>query len=740
LPDGRPSLARYRYHNHVADRFASAFADQLGEWCAQHHLALTGHMMEEPTLRSQTQALGEAMRSLRSFQLPGIDMLCDRYEYTTAKQAQSISHQYDREGVMSELYGVTDWDFNFLGHKGQGDWQAALGVTLRVHHLTWVSMRGEAKRDYPASIGYQSPWYREYPLVEDHFARINTALMRGKALCRIGVIHPIESYWLCFGPIEQTASERNEREQQFEDITKWLLFGLLDFDFISESLFPDLCSDPGTVPLPVGAMAYDVILVPGMRTIRGTTLDRLEKFAAAGGTVLFSGEVPSLVDAAPSTRAETLAKRCRVISHSRETLWRELEGVREIGVGPAAVPANDTVLSQIRVEGDHRYLFLCHLDRQKERPGTEIRLRGEWKITHLDTLTGLTQPLPGRVEKGWTFLRWDFPAAGSLLLLLEPGTPLADPGVISKPLREVARLADPAPVRLSEPNVLLLDYAEWRLNEGAWNPAEEILRLDNHVRVSLGLPQRSGEGLPQPWTDSRPSPVLGQVDLRYSVESDVAVEKPLLAVEDSDAVTLFWNGRAVPHRRCGWWVDESIHQLELPSFPAGKHELIVRVAFNRKTELERCYILGDFGVQVLGRHARITAPVRELAFGDWTRQRLPFYAGNVTYLCKGPAEGTRLKVGQFAATLLTVDQDKERLGAIAFPPYELDLPANHSDRPLEITAYGNRRNAFGAIHNCDKRAYFSHPRAFRTEGAAWSDEYQLLPMGILVAPLVLASA
>ena len=60
---------------------------------------------------------------------------------------------------MSELYGVTNWDFDFMGHKGQGDWQAALGVVLRVHHLTWVSMKGEAKRDYPASIGYQVPWF-----------------------------------------------------------------------------------------------------------------------------------------------------------------------------------------------------------------------------------------------------------------------------------------------------------------------------------------------------------------------------------------------------------------------------------------------------------------------------------------------------------------------------------------------------------------------------------------------------
>lgn len=75
LPKGRVSRIRYLYHDHIAERFSSAFADTIGSWCEKHGLALTGHMMEEPTLHSQTAALGEAMRSYRSFQIPGIDML-----------------------------------------------------------------------------------------------------------------------------------------------------------------------------------------------------------------------------------------------------------------------------------------------------------------------------------------------------------------------------------------------------------------------------------------------------------------------------------------------------------------------------------------------------------------------------------------------------------------------------------------------------------------------------------------
>lgn len=116
-PDGEVSRARYRYHDHIAERFASAFADTCGAWCRENGILLTGHMMEEPTLHSQTAALGEAMRSYRSFGLPGIDMLCDYREYTTAKQAQSASRQFGCPGVLSELYGVTNWDFDFRGHK-----------------------------------------------------------------------------------------------------------------------------------------------------------------------------------------------------------------------------------------------------------------------------------------------------------------------------------------------------------------------------------------------------------------------------------------------------------------------------------------------------------------------------------------------------------------------------------------------------------------------------------------------
>lgn len=734
LPGRCASLARYRYHDHVTERFAGAFADQLARWCSDHAIALTGHMMEEPTLESQTHSIGEVMRSLRGFHLPGIDILCDRLEFTTAKQAQSIAHQFGREGVMSELYGVTGWDYDFVGHKAQGDWQAALGVTVRVPHLAWVSMAGEAKRDYPASIFYQSPWFRKYPLIEDHFARVAVALTAGKPLVRVGVIHPIESYWLAFGPKEQTQSEREERGAAFLDLAKWLLFGSIDFDYLCESLLPGLADRQK-----VGEMTYDAIVVPGLRTIRSSTLDFLEDFARQGGAVIFAGEIPGLVDARLSDRPGALAGRSLCVPWARSRILDVLEPWREIDVRKADGSRATAILHQIRNDGENRIVFLCHADRVRALPNGRIRLRGEWQPHRLDTFTGKQTALPATYEHGLTIIPWDFDPHGHLLLELRPG--LSQVSFGPQPTwTELGRLSAPMPVTLSEPNVLLLDQAEWRIDEGPWQPVEETLRIENRLRAFWKLPPKSGS-IAQPWADTSASPPQGHVTLRFLIESDIAVSSPQLALETPGLTEIIFDGRKIATDVTGWWVDEAIKTVPLPAFTAGSHELLLRLPFSKNSNLEWCYLLGEFGVTIAGDRARLTAPVHELAFGDWTGQGLPFFAGNVSYQMEFMADGRPLKlaVPNFKSPLLDVTMDGEKLVPIAFAPFETLLgspsPGRHQ---LTLTAFGNRFNSFGSIHHTDPQAVCAPP-AWRSKGAFYAREYQLRPMGILTAPILLTS-
>lgn len=742
LPGGAVSLIRYHYHDHIAERFAEGFADTVGTWCARNGLLLTGHMMEEPTLKSQTAALGEAMRSYRSFQLPGIDMLCDWREYTTAKQAQSAAHQFGCPGVMSELYGVTNWDFDFRGHKLAGDWQAALGVTLRVPHLTWVSMEGEAKRDYPASIGYQSPWYTEYPMVEDHFARLNTVLTRGKAQVRLGVIHPVESYWLHWGPSEATALVRDEMDEHFQSLAQWLLYGLIDFDYISESLLPQQC-EAGNAPLSVGEMAYDVVLVPDCQTLRATTVDRLESFVAAGGRLVFAGRIPELVDAKPSSRVKELAQRAECISFSKGAFLSALDGVRFVDIRDDKGMRTTNLLHQVRAEGDTRYVFLCHGEKPENpdvclREDIVLRIRGEWKVRRMDTATGEIAPLHVAYEKGRTVLRYAFYAYDSLLIELTPGRAEAGEDAPAEKKFDYYALWHPVEIALPEPNVLLLDTAQYAFDdEENWRDEEELLRADDAFREELGYPLRKKE-VAQPWVVPD-EPITHHLRLKFTVHSEMEIKAPQLALEKAESVEIAVNGCPVDNASVGWFVDESIKKVQLPDLPAGDSVIELTLPFGRRSNVEWCYLLGDFGVRVQGAEKTVIPPVRRLGFGDWTTQGLPFYCGNVTYKIPVRVEKDTLtiRVPQYRSSVLGMEMDGVRQGDMAYAPYEYTFtnlqPGEHE---VGITVYGNRVNGFGCVHNCDESTSWFGPDCWRSEGVRWCYEYRLRKSGLLVSPQI----
>ena len=747
--DGQVSVVRYRYHDHVCERFAAAFADTVGSWCRAHGLLLTGHMMEEPTLRSQTAMLGEAMRSYRGFGLPGIDMLCDRREYTTAKQAQSASHQMGCPGVTSELYGVTNWDFDFRGHVLQGDWQAALGVTTRVHHLTWMRMAGEAKRDYPASIGYQSPWYKEYKQVEDHFARLNTALTRGTPRVRIGVVHPIESFWLYYGPNDRTGALQEEMEQHFSDLNRWLLFDGFDFDYISEGLMKDLVCSVTKDPLlaKIGQMSYDVLILPDMKTVRRTTLQLLQQFIEAGGTVLVLGDRPDLMDAEPSLLPEQILENCEVIPFTRTRILQALEPWREIEIiwqcGKKAGMHTDHLLHQYRQDGNGRWLFLAHgtLMPDKDQPAEEavrLKIRGYWKITWYDSWTGEIRPLKGGHQAGNTVLDVRMYAHDSLLLYLEPSEADGGPAELLD-LHPVSEngvelyVPDAVPVTLEEPNVLLLDRAEWRCDETEYRPVEEILRIDRALRERLGYPQRQTKEY-QPYMLPTDETGGHRVWLRYTIESEIPASGLSLALENRMDSTILLDGSPVAAEEAtGYYADKSIETIAFPDLTPGTHFLEIGLPFTSRTDLESCYLLGDFGVRVQGTKCVLTEAVRLLYFGDWCTQGLPFYGGNVVYqIPVEMPEACRLRVQatKFRAPLWKVGPDVRA----ALAPYELYVTLEKGKQILPLIVFGNRINTFGQVHNCDESLDWFGADSWRTEGPAWSDAYCLHRMGLLKRP------
>ena len=734
-----PSVHRYRYHDFIAELFATSFADTVGNWCNENGIALTGHMMEEPTLHSQTAALGEAMRSYRSFRLPGIDMLCNRHEFTTAKQAQSAVHQYGYEGMLSELYGVTAWDCDFRTYKHQGDWQACLGVTIRVPHLSWYAMKGEAKRDYPASIHYQSPWYKKYNLIEDHFARVNAALTRGKPIVTVGVIHPVESYWLHWGPNDKSALFRESLDERFQNVTKWLLEGSIDFDFISESLLPSLC-DEGSSPLKVGKMKYDAIVVPGCETLRKTTVERLKGFCENGGKLIFMGDAPSLVDAVPDTFAKELFDKGKNIDFSRASLLTALEDTRTLTIRYADGILTDNYIYQLRGDNDCRWLFICpskepdnkHIDNGKD---IQIILSGTFSPEIYNTESGETYPIKAEYTEGKTVIRYHIFGYDSILLKLTDGkTDCSKSQYIPERISETPAVL--CEYKLSEENVLLLDMAEWKIDDDIdYSPREEILRLDNLVRKRLGMVKRGGRVV-QPWVLGN-RPKEHKVTLKFTFTSEIDYEGAILALEDADIAEITFNGKKITEREDGFYVDISIGRVKLGNIVKGENVLEITLPFGETANIENMFVLGDFGVRVTGSVALITALPEKLYFGSLLNQGLPFYSGAVTYKMRTNAQKGKLTVAasDYAGTLIEVSVDGEIKGDIIYPPYTLEIDGvSDGEHEVGLKLYTHRYNSFGPLHLVNVNEKWHGPAVWRSEGVNWSYEYVLRTTGILKTP------
>lgn len=738
-------LTKYQFYKHASERFAETYMDRISKWCGENNIAFTGHMYGEDCLDSAISYNGDIMRMYKEMQIPGIDVLFDKHQYNTAKQCQSVVRQYGKEGLMSELYGVTGWDFDFRGHKSQGDWQACLGITVRVPHLAWMTMKGEGKRDYPAAISYQSPWYKEYRRIEDHFARVNTAMTRGTACVRTAVLHPIESFWMLCGSKAETSIERREMEAHFKDLTEWLLKGSIDFDFLAESLLEDLCPEGGN-PLCVGKMKYDTIIISDCVTLRAHTIKILEQFKQRGGDLIFLGKTPYLSMARPSEDAKKLVDGAKKLEHSKSAIYNAMKDKHEVMLRLQNGYMTDHLMYQLRQDGDDKWLFVANAERPELAHITKeqkicITVEGTYKPSLYNTFTGEIEKISYKNIDEETQIFATVYNNTSLLIKLEKVEEESSYTVgQEKPFEEELYVSSEVDYTLEEKNVLLLDMAEFSVNNGPWNRTEEMMRIDDRVRKELGLTSRRFKVV-QPWV-IRDTPEDHVLRLKFQIESTIDYLNPLLALENPDKAEIVWNGETVKAEKNGYYVDKYIHTISLPPVKRGSNTLEIAMPFGLRTDLECCYLLGNFGVTCAGRKVVITTLPEKLQFGSIVPQGLSFYSGNVNYHSEfvlDKASDVEIEISYYRGAMVKVLVDGEERGAIMHAPFKLCLKdVSAGVHQITYICYGNRYNTFAALHNliADQQYPNITPDFWRSEGQSWSYEYQFRPMGILKTPII----
>lgn len=559
-------------------------------------------------------------------------------------------------------------------------------------------------------------------------------------MVNVAVLHPIESYWISYGPNSQTETIREQLDENYENLMQWLLYGTIDFDLVSESLLPEQCPNlPDSSRISIGEMKYQTILVPSLITIRSTTLDRLEAFARCGGRVVFAGNIPKLVDAVPSERALKLAQECTCIQFNRAELLAALQADRLVEIRDDKGKYSTNLMYQMREDGSRKWLFICHVNRKNnvldKREKYYITVKGLHNVTLYNTVNGEITPYDVKADEGDTLIKAHIYAEDSLLFLLEDGEP--QPAAADISYKYICqKLNVPNDFSLSEPNALLLDYAEYKFDDGAWQEKTEILAIDNEFRKTLGLPRRQ-DHFTQPYR-IKDEPITHKVTLRYRFDSEIEVHNACYAMERPEHAVITLNGEPVTTKADGWYVDEVIRKVPLPLIKKGINELLVEIPFGRKVNLEWSYILGEFGVETYADYAHIVEKPQSLRFGSIVNQGLPFYTGNVTYSMNVHAETgydhVVLEVPHFRSPIIEVFLDGESKGMIAYAPHKLSLGAVvQGEHKLDLVMYGNRFNGFGTLHNANDEFRWYGPDSYRTSGSQWTDEYRFHSMGILSA-------
>ena len=786
--------ARHDFWNTVLTMFTEAYMGQIGPWCVEHGLALTGHVAWAETLMGQMTFHGASMPSYEPMQIPGTNHLAMRLmDATREKQVTSVARQFGKPRVLSETSGGMGWGVDFEHLKWVMEWQLALGVNLFCQHLNHYTLHGPAKRDIPPSYHYQQPWWNEYKMLNDYMARLSFMLTQGKRTADILVIHPIGSAWTLFdgsdiaGGVDTHGGEEliayNDRQAE---ICNAMLAIHRDFDYGDELLLARHGKADGDRFI-VGEVSYRIVILPELLSIRRSTLDLLKAFAADGGKLVCIGPAPTLVEGVPSAEPAKVLSGAyhfalppwpadfqkagrfgqpKCFDGTLTTLKAEMDKIAapsleisdQTGREVAHIYAHERAL-----EGGWRLVFLVNISRDETVDAT-VKMSGkDLCIERWDAETGETELLPSRQEGDFLVTSLRFLPMQSYLLLLRAKEVHAEIENVREKTVGTVALAGLWSVACDEPNALTLDYCRWASDGGKLSARQPTLKvLREWTRRMQDQPGRS------------PDLVL---EYAFEVDPTASIDfgSIMLIVETPELFAITVNGQKVSSQDQGWWRDIAFRKIPIgANVQPGANVIRLVGKWTPRTEIESIYLTGDFGV-------RAVAPYREgdrrtvlteggfvlcersnavqtgnFASGtDLTSHGYPFYAGNaeLTQSITVPADWFHgdqkrilLDMEPPDAVLVRARINGEDVGAKAWRPFRFDVTRwmKPGDNEITLKLFGSCRNLLGPHHHWRGEVLYTGPAFSFTKSSdedepqvpqnTWVDRYCFVRFGLSGVP------
>lgn len=702
---------RYKLFTALHELLLESFHKQVADCCSREGLMMA---TEVPSMRLTTQ---------RSSHVPGgdcahekigrpLEWIYDQYlcQYRgNAKAVSSLARQLKRDFAMIESFHSLGWSMTLQDAKWMFDRLAASGINFYNVHAFFYSIAGLCKHDAPPSQFLQNPYWPCYRTLADYAARLSLWITETSAAINVAVLDPTASLWLLLGnpfhSFRYCGEEAGEKQQLDEIRTAWtetckqLLFRQIDYDHLDAELLREGRIENGMLCL--GRAAYRLIIVPPTPYIESFAQAKLLEFLAAGGRVLFWGDLPAEFADREGTVDWSSARSCPGLQHLAARDGDALAAaVAEAAPQPfifrAAWPQRKNLLQSCRRDADYTYLFLANqggetlpveiLPRDPAlKLAAEADLRtGKWLPP---SVSFTLAPYESRL------LCWGSVGAQAHIPVASTTSAASAASVGAAREAELIEISTQGelPLQLEGRNVFRLENFLLSRDGQTWTAVEPKTFIEQAAEGGVlsadDIRFTGGFGLPKKLQPAYPLQLFYKIRFRAEYLPDevrLMLDKGAL----SGPARLSLNGTAVPPET---FVEDFVYDKDNRSaavrhlLQLGENELRVEVSAEKAEDGLRdpFYLLGDFGVALRGKEAVLTAPRTAAPFRLDYVPGCPFYSGVLhyktsLYLAEQPGPSEQRLTLDVAAKLrdpIELILNGHSLGCLSFAPYGWTAPA-----------------------------------------------------------------
>lgn len=148
-----------------AEKFRTAFAEKISNWCAARGMVLTGHLMNEYSAAGALRCNGHPLEVLSAFSLPGMDEIFTHgttgtIEWLTLGTVMHAIEKRGNRGGLAELFALGPCDMTLEQMRRQIWLCAAFGVSRYVLAVSALTMHGNLEKPfYFNPLTRTQPWF-----------------------------------------------------------------------------------------------------------------------------------------------------------------------------------------------------------------------------------------------------------------------------------------------------------------------------------------------------------------------------------------------------------------------------------------------------------------------------------------------------------------------------------------------------------------------------------------------------